>query len=59
MLNQILTVAAKELLDGWRDRRAMVSAALYCLMGPGVVSMVGLTVRESHDGQPVLIAMMV
>ena len=58
MLNQILTVAAKELLDGWRDRRAMVSAALYCLMGPGVVSMVGLTVRESHDGQPVLIAMM-
>jgi sodium transport system permease protein len=58
MLNQILTVAAKELLDGWRDRRAMLSAALYCLMGPGVVSMVGLAVRESHDGQPVLIAMM-
>ncbi len=58
MLNQILTVAARELLDGWRDRRAMFSAALYCLMGAGVVSMVGIAVRESRDGQPVLIAMM-
>jgi sodium transport system permease protein len=55
MLNQILTVAEKELNDGWRDRRAMVSSALYCLMGPGVVSMVSLAV---HDSQPVLIAMM-
>jgi sodium transport system permease protein len=61
MLNQILTVAARELTDGWRDRRAMLSAALYCLMGPVVVSMVSLAVRESlavHDGQPVLVAMM-
>lgn len=55
MLSQILTVAAKELTDGWRDRRAMLSAALYCLMGPGVVSMVSLTV---HDNRPVLAAMM-
>ena len=37
MLNQILTVASRELLDGWRDRRGMLSAALYSLMGPGVV----------------------
>jgi sodium transport system permease protein len=58
MLNQILTVAAKELLDGWRDRRAMISAVLYCLMGPGVVSLVTLAVHEPRDSQPVLIAMM-
>ena len=58
MLTPTLTVAAKELLDGWRDRRAMISAALYCLMGPGVVSMVRLAVPDSHDGQTVLIAMM-
>jgi len=55
MLNPIVTVAAKELLDGWRDRRAIVSAALYSLMGPGVVAMVSLAV---HDSQPVLVAMM-
>ena len=55
MLNQILIIAAKELTDGWRDRRAIVSSALYSLMGPGMVSMVSLAV---HDSQPVLIAMM-
>jgi len=55
MLNQILIIAARELLDGWRDRRAIISAALYSLMGPGVVAMVSLAV---HDSQPVLAAMM-
>jgi sodium transport system permease protein len=55
MLSPIFTVAAKELIDGWRDRRAIVSAALYSLMGPGVVSMVSLAV---HDADRVLIAMM-
>ncbi len=57
MLNTILTVACKELLDGWRDRRAIVSAALYSLMGPGVVSMVSLAVH-GKESEPVLIAMM-
>jgi sodium transport system permease protein len=55
MLTQILTVAAREFIDAWRDRRAVFSAALYSLMGPGVVSMVSLAV---HDGQQVLAAMM-
>ncbi|HEX3745045.1 MAG TPA: ABC transporter permease subunit [Bryobacteraceae bacterium] len=55
MLNAIVIVARKELLDSWRDRRAMLSAALYCLMGPAVVWMVSLTV---HNGQLVLSAMM-
>ena len=57
MLKPILTVAAKELVDGWRDRRAIVSAALYSLMGPGVVSMVSLAVH-GKESQPVLISMM-
>jgi sodium transport system permease protein len=58
MLNPVLTVAHKELLDGWRDRRAIISAALYSLMGPGVVSMVSLGVHDIHDSQSVLVAMM-
>jgi sodium transport system permease protein len=55
MLTKILTVASREMVDAWRDRRGMLSAALYCLMGPGVVSLVSLAV---HDGGAVLIAMM-
>ena len=55
MLNPVLVIARKELVDAWRDRRAVVSAALYALMGPGVVGMVSLTV---HDGGSVLTAMM-
>jgi len=34
MLNQVLIVAGKEATDNWRDRRSLLSAALYCLMGP-------------------------
>jgi sodium transport system permease protein len=55
MLNPILSVAAREMVDGWRDRRALVASALYCLMGPAVVSLVSLAVRDSRA---VLIAMM-
>ena len=40
------TVALKELLDGWRDRRAVASSAFYCLMGPAVVWMVSLAVKR-------------
>ncbi|HUB83882.1 MAG TPA: ABC transporter permease subunit [Bryobacteraceae bacterium] len=54
-MNPILTIAAKELTDGWRDRRAVASAALYSLMGPGVVGMVSFAI---HDAGRVLIAMM-
>jgi sodium transport system permease protein len=54
MLTAIFTIAAREIIDAWRDRRAMLSAALYCLMGPGVVGMVSLGVG---DRPAVLIAM--
>ena len=36
-MNRIGIVAGRELTDAWRDRRAVVSAALYSLMGPAVV----------------------
>ncbi len=59
MLDQVLTIARKELQESWRDRRAVVSAAVYSLMGPVVVSLVSLAVRGSKgESQAVLIAMM-
>ena len=32
MLNQLLTIARKELTDSWRDRRGLLSGAAYSLM---------------------------
>jgi sodium transport system permease protein len=61
MLNQLPTIAGKEVTDSWRDRRGLLSAALYSLMGPGVVSLVSLAIRgqgKHGEGQSVLIAMM-
>ena len=61
MLNQVLTIAGKELTDSWRDRRGVLSAAMYSLMGPGVVSLVSLALRDQGkqgESQSVLIAMM-
>jgi sodium transport system permease protein len=55
MLNQIFTIASREVTDSWRDRRGLTSAALYSLMGPGVVGLVSVGV---HDSQAVLVAMM-
>ncbi len=40
MLNPLLVIARKEILDHSRDRRSVLSAALYALMGPIVVSLV-------------------
>ncbi len=61
MLSQVLTIAGRELTDSWRDRRALLSASLYSLMGPGVVSLVSLAIRDQGkhgQSQLVLIAMM-
>jgi len=54
MLNHALIVTRKEVADHWRDRRSLVSAVLYALMGPAVVFMVSLTTHASN----VLIGMM-
>ncbi len=59
MLDQVLTIASKEVKDSWRDRRAVLSAAVYSLMGPVVVSLVSVAVQgKPGEGQSVLIAMM-
>lgn len=61
MLNQLLTIARKELTDSWRDRRGLLSAAVYSLMGLGVVSLVALAIRDQGkrgESQSVIIAMM-
>jgi sodium transport system permease protein len=61
MLNQLLTIAGKEVTDSWRDRRAVLSAAIYSLMGPAVVGLVSLAIAgRGADGKSraVLVAMM-
>ncbi len=61
MLSQLLTIARKEVTDSWRDRRGLLSAAVYSMMGPVVVSLVSLAVRgqgKPGESQSVLIAMM-
>jgi sodium transport system permease protein len=61
MLEHVLVVARKELLDSARDTRSLVSSLFYCLMGPGIVFMVSLTMNvKSPAGveRSVLIGMM-
>lgn len=45
-----LVIARKEVTDGLRDHRALVSAALYALMGPAVVFMVSLAPQVKGGG---------
>jgi sodium transport system permease protein len=42
MMNQALVVARKEIVDGLRDVRSVISALLFALMGPLVVGLVSL-----------------
>jgi sodium transport system permease protein len=59
MLNAILAVAHKEMVDGMRDVRSLVSALLYALMGPVVVGLVSRAIPASaKNGDAVLIGMM-
>lgn len=48
MLRNSLIIARKEMLDGLRDIRSLISSAVYSLMGPGVVFLVSLTKAGSH-----------
>lgn len=45
MLNQALVVARKEVVDGLRDFRSLVSSVLYALMGSSSRSMARVPVR--------------
>jgi sodium transport system permease protein len=50
MLKNVWTVAGKELVDHMRDGRALVSAALYTLMGPAVVALVVFAIGSAGNG---------
>jgi sodium transport system permease protein len=49
MLRNTLIIAKKEMVDGIRDVRPLVSSLLYCLMGPAVVFLVSL--RDDPSAQ--------
>jgi len=43
MLNQPLVIAQKEIMDGLRDTRSVISSLMFALMGPLVVGLVSLS----------------
>jgi sodium transport system permease protein len=53
-----MTVAIKEIRDHQRDRRSLVSAALYSLMGPVVILLVSQSSAAAKGGAPLLLSMM-
>jgi ABC-type Na+ efflux pump permease subunit len=46
-MNQALTIAHKEILDGLRDLRSIVASLFYALMGPAVVGLVSMATRAN------------
>jgi sodium transport system permease protein len=61
MLNCALVIARKEVVDGLRDVRSVISSLLYALMGPlvvGLVAMANRTVAKPESGAAVAAAMM-
>jgi sodium transport system permease protein len=60
-MNQALTIAHKEILDGLRDVRSIVASLFYALMGPAVVGLVSMATRANakpESGASVLTGMM-
>jgi sodium transport system permease protein len=58
MLNSVLVVARKEVIDSLRDTRSLTSSLMYALMGPAVVFMVSLASAAASRMDAVLIGMM-
>jgi len=61
MLSGILTIARKEVLDALRDLRAVLSSAVYVIMGPSVVWLVSFLIHDNArlgSSRAVLISMM-
>jgi sodium transport system permease protein len=58
MLSPLLVIARKEILDHSRDRRSVVSTALYALMGPIVVSLVSFSLPQAGPRNNPLPALM-
>ncbi len=58
-MNQTLTIAHKEIVDGLRDSRSLIASLFYALMGPFVVGLVSMTVHaDTKPGTRVLTGMM-
>jgi sodium transport system permease protein len=57
-MNQVLTIARKEIVDGVRDFRSMLASLFYALMGPVVVGLVSLALGTKASGATVLTGMM-
>ncbi len=57
-MNQVLTIASKEIVDGVRDFRSVLASLFYALMGPLVVGLVSVAVGGKSGGMDVLIGMM-
>lgn len=57
-MNQTLTIARKEIVDGVRDSRSLMASLFYALMGPLVVGLVSMTVHGKTDSETVLTGMM-
>ena len=53
-----MTVALKEIRDHGRDRRSLVSASLYSLMGPVVILLVAQSPPATTGGAPLILSMM-
>lgn len=53
-----MTVALKEIREHGRDRRSLMSAALYSFMGPMVILLVAQSSAASKGGAPLLLSMM-
>ena len=57
-MHEILTIARKEIIDGMRDFRSVLASTFYALMGPVVVGLVSLAVRDKSGSSGVLTGMM-
>jgi len=60
-MNQALTIAKKEIVDGLRDVRSVIASLSYALMGPAVVGLVSMATRSNakpESGAAVLTGMM-
>ena len=57
-MHEIVTIARKEIIDGIRDFRSLLAATFYALMGPVVVGLVSLAVRDKSGSSEVLTGMM-
>jgi sodium transport system permease protein len=58
MLNQSLVIARKEMIDGLRDTRSVISSLMYTLMGPLVVGLVSLSPAVRGATQTPLVGLM-